>query len=309
MADVFVTGVTGYIGGSIAVGLLAAGHQVTGLTRDPAKDEALRALGVVPVHGKLDDLDLLRAQAARADAVVNAASSDHRQAVDALVEGLAGSDRPLLHTSGTSVVSDQAGGEASDRVFTEATEYQPVPDKVARVELDRAVVSAAERGVRSVVLCNSLIYGTGRGLRPDSLQVPELIRQARESGIARHVGAGANVWSTVHIDDLVALYLAALGSAPAGSFFYVENGEVSFAALTAAIAESLGLGEPESWDEDSAAAEWGEEVARHALASNSRVRSDLARTVLGWRPRHSSVLDWIRTESTRPSAGQPAANR
>ncbi|ASO22937.1 nucleoside-diphosphate-sugar epimerase [Actinoalloteichus hoggarensis] len=299
MSEVFVTGVTGYIGGSIAAGLLAAGHRVTGLTRDPAKDEALRDFGITPLRGELDDLELLRDQAARSDAVVNAASSDHRAAVDALIEGLAGTGRPLLHTSGTSVVSDQAGGEASDRVFTETTEYRPVPDKIARVELDRAVVAAAERGVRSVVLCNSLIYGTGRGLRRDSLQVPELIRQARESGVARHVGAGANVWSTVHIDDLVDLYLVALDSAAAGSFFYVENGEVSFAALTAAIAESLGLGEPRGWDEESAAAEWGEEVARHALASNSRVRSDLARSVLGWRPRHSSVLDWIRAETSR----------
>ena len=37
---VFVTGASGYIGGSIAARLVAAGHRVTGLTRSPEKAEA-----------------------------------------------------------------------------------------------------------------------------------------------------------------------------------------------------------------------------------------------------------------------------
>jgi nucleoside-diphosphate-sugar epimerase len=169
----------------------------------------------------------------------------------------------------------------------------PEPDKAARVAIDRAVLAAAHRGVRSVVLCNSLIYGHGRGLARDSVQIPRLVAQACATGRARHVGRGHNIWSNVHIADATELYLRALEGAPAGSFYFVENGEASFADITRAIAEVLGLGPAQPWDIDSAITEWGYEVAVYALGSNSRVRSTRARAELGWRPRHGSVLDWI----------------
>jgi hypothetical protein len=64
--------------------------------------------------------------------VVNAAYSNHRTALAALIEGLAGSGKPLLHTSGSSIVADNARGDcASDRILNEDT--PPEPDKAARV--------------------------------------------------------------------------------------------------------------------------------------------------------------------------------
>ena len=69
---VFVTGASGYIGGSIAARLVAAGHRVTGLTRSPERAEALRVRGIEPVAGSLDEADLLAQAARRADAVINA---------------------------------------------------------------------------------------------------------------------------------------------------------------------------------------------------------------------------------------------
>ena len=92
------------------------------------------------------------------------------------------------------------------------------------------------------------------------------------------------------------LYLLALERAKPGSFYFVENGEASFGELVQAIADALGLGEAQSWPADEAIAEWGFEKAMFALASNSRVRSDLARAELGWQPRHGSVVDWVRRE-------------
>ncbi len=61
--NVFITGATGFIGGTIAARLLAAGHRVSGLVRNPAQADALAALGIAPVAGTLDDRDLLIAQA------------------------------------------------------------------------------------------------------------------------------------------------------------------------------------------------------------------------------------------------------
>ena len=66
--NVFVTGAAGFIGGSIA----------TGLVRSAEQADELRALGITLVIGTLDDSALLADQALAADAVINAASSEHR---------------------------------------------------------------------------------------------------------------------------------------------------------------------------------------------------------------------------------------
>ncbi|MGP3965656.1 NAD-dependent epimerase/dehydratase family protein [Nonomuraea sp. 3N208] len=301
---VFVTGATGYIGGSVANRMLRTGHQVTGLVRSPEKARMLERIGVTPILGTLDDQALLAEQAQAADAVVNAADSDHRGAVETLVEALAGSGKPLLHTSGSSIVGTDSRGEASaetfgEEIFDSESSWRPADDKEARVAIDRYVLAASGRKVRSVVLCNTLIYGHGRGLSRDSVQIPALVRQAYKSGTVRRVGAGRNIWSNVHVDDVADLYLLALDAAPAGSFYFVENGEASFTDITAAIAEALGLGSAEAWDIAAAIQEWGYEAAVFALGSNSRVRGERARARLGWRPRHTSVLDWIKNDLTK----------
>ncbi|NKJ46102.1 epimerase, partial [Burkholderia sp. SG-MS1] len=117
---IFITGASGFIGGSIAAHLVRAGHQVRGLIRKPEHSAALQRLGIEPVIGTLDDRALLIVEAQAADAVINAASSDHESAVRALIEGLAGSGKPFLHTSGSSIVGDASGGEAGEaRIYHE----------------------------------------------------------------------------------------------------------------------------------------------------------------------------------------------
>ncbi|SDS17760.1 Nucleoside-diphosphate-sugar epimerase [Pseudomonas asplenii] len=291
--NVFVTGAAGFIGGSIATGLVAAGHQVTGLVRSAEQAQELRGLGITPVIGTLDDSPLLTEQARQADAVINAASSDHRGAVEALLGALRGSGKVFLHTSGSSIVGDASGGKASDVVYYEGRLPEPTVDKAARVAIDNLVLDAAKSGVRSAVLCNTLIYGHSLGVKRDSVQLPRLLKQARKSGVVRHVGTGQNIWSNVHIEDVVALYLLALTGNPAGTFYFVESGEASFIDMTTAMAKALNLGESQDWPLADAEAEWGYEMANYGLGSNSRVRGRNARERLGWAPKRTSVIDWI----------------
>lgn len=291
---IFLTGASGFIGGAVASALIAQGHTVRGLVRDQAKADAVAAHGVAAVVGSLDDAALLQAEARAADAVVNAASSDHRGAIEALIAGLAGSGKPLLHTSGSSIVGDEAMGEPSERVFHEDTPLVPEPDKVARVELDRRVLSAP--GIRSVVLCNTMIYGSSLGAPAQSVQIPALVRQARDSGVARYIGRGLNRWSNVHIADVAALYALALAKAPAATFLYVESGEASLGEIVRAIATRLEIGPAQSFSAEEAVAAWGRELAVFALGSNSRVRGAFATEHLGWSPQHRSVTDWIARE-------------
>ncbi|AZE91244.1 NAD-dependent epimerase/dehydratase family protein [Pseudomonas orientalis] len=294
--NVFVTGAAGFIGGSIATGLVKAGHAVTGLVRSAEQAAEMTALGITPVIGTLDDAAVLTEQAQHADAVINAASSDHRAAVETLLAALKGSNKPFLHTSGSSIVGDASGGKASDVIYFEDTLPQPTADKAARVAIDNLILAAAREGVNSAVICNTLIYGHSLGVKRDSVQLPRLLKQARKSGVVRHVGPGQNIWSNVHIEDVVALYLLALTRNVPGTFYFVESGEAAFIDMTTAIAQALNLGEPQDWPLAKAEAEWGYEMANYGLGSNSRVRGKHARERLGWAPKRTSVVEWIRNE-------------
>ncbi|HKR41674.1 MAG TPA: NAD-dependent epimerase/dehydratase family protein [Paraburkholderia sp.] len=301
---VFVTGAGGFIGGSIAAHLVRAGHTVRGLVRRPEQFADLEKLGITPVQGDLDDRATLMAEARAADAVINAASSDHRGAVEALIDALEGSGKTLLHTSGSSIVGDASGGEATERIYREDALPEPTADKAPRVAIDNLVLAAAARGVKSAVLCNTLIYGVGAVPGAASVQLPRLVRQAQKSGVMRHVGRGLNIWSNVHVDDVAELYRLALENTPAGTFYFVESGEANFRDMTTALAEVMGLGAPQDWPLAAAIEEWGYEMASYGLGSNSRVRGERARTLLGWQPQRTSVTDWIRAEMPKVPIAQ-----
>ena len=292
--NVFVTGATGYIGGSVAAHLAAAGHRVSGLVRSPAKADAVRALGIRPVLGTLDDKDALAQAAQSADAVINAASADHKGAAVALLGALAGSGKPFIQTSGSSIVGTRARGHRSDAIFDEDAPVKPSPARAARVALNELILSYRDRGTRPVIICPSLIYGRGHGVEPDSMQVPLLMDLARKRGCAAHAGPGENIWSNVHIDDLVVLYALALEKAPAGAFYFAENGENSMREVCEAINRALRFeGSPSAMSMEEAAAGWGEGVAEDTMGSNSHVRAVRARRELGWQPTARGLIEDI----------------
>ncbi len=196
-------------------------------------------------------------------------------------------------------MGDASGGVFSDTVYDEDHLPAPTADKAARVAIDDLVLAAGKRGIASTVLCNTLIYGHGLGLARDSVQLPRLVAQAKKSGVVRYVGPGTNIWSNVHIEDVVDLYLRVLEQKQRGAFYFVASGEASFKDMANAIAKALKLGEAQSWPLEDAVREWGYEHANYALGSNSRVRGDKAKKELGWAPAHASVIDWIAQDLVR----------
>jgi nucleoside-diphosphate-sugar epimerase len=301
---VFITGASGYIGGSVAAALISADHAVTGLVRSEERAKEVRDLGIEPVVGTLSDAALLARKAQEADAVINAANSDDRGAVEAMLPALSGSGKLFVHTSGSSIVGDRAAGERSDTVYEDDTPIRPLPGKAARVAIDQLVLASVKNGVRAVVVCPTMIYGRGRGAHQESIQVPRLIALAKKYGEARHVGRGENIWSNVHIDDLVSLYLLAFEKAPAGAFYYAENGENSYREVTEAISRMLGLGgRTQGMPIEEAVVELGESAAHFSFGSNSRVRAVRARRELGWTPKGSTLLDEIEHGSYAAAGG------
>ena len=293
---VFLTGATGYIGGTVAVALIAAGHEVVGLVRPEKQslEDALKAKGIKPVFGSLDDNALLTDMANQADAVINAANVDHRGSTETFLSALNGTNKPYIQTSGSGITADMAGGEPTEAIYEDDDVIIPLPARAARIAINNYVLAAAANGIRTAVIAPPMIYGQGTGLNPNSIQVPAMIKVAKKSGAAKYVGRGENRWSNVHVEDLADLYVAVLERGQAGAFYYAENGENSLREVAMAISRMLGYGNrAESLTVPQAIMEYGELMTNLSFGSNSRVRARRAHEELGWFGKRASLLDDI----------------
>jgi nucleoside-diphosphate-sugar epimerase len=291
---VFITGATGYIGGSVAERLVAIGHEVNGLVRSANKIPLLEERGIEPILGTLDDREILARAADAADAVIHAASADHPASVVTLVSALERSGKTLICTTGSGMVADSAAGEhAGAVVITDDTYFEPVAFHRPRVAMNRFVRQAAiDKGIRSIVICPSMIYGTGRGLQPDSDQIPKLMAVSKQLGAGVYFGKGLNRYSNVHIDDLVDLYILALEKAAGGSFFFAENGDASFKEIAELISRALGFGgKTVTLNIEDLVRQYGD-AGRYGVTSNSLVSAVNARR-LGWSPKAPSLIEYF----------------
>jgi len=235
---VFLTGATGFIGSRIVPELLAAGHQVLGLTRSDAGAAALAAQGAEAHRGTLEDLESLRAGADAADAVIHTAF-DHDfsnfvancekdgRVIAAMGEALKGTGRPLLITSGTGMGNAVPGQPADEDVF--AREH-PNPRMISE-QTGQALLAA---GVDVRVVRLPQVHDTAKqGL------ITPYIANAREKGLAAYVGEGANRWPAAHVLDVAKLYVLSLDRGEKGAR-YNAVAEEGIAARE--IAEVVGAG-------------------------------------------------------------------
>ena len=278
---VFVTGASGFVGSALVRNLIDGGHQVLGLARSEASASALAAAGATPHRGDLTDLDSLRKGADLADGVIHTAFNHDftnfkascewdRAVIEALGAGLAGSDRPLVITSGTGLLSGQ--GMVTEADMPRAGSPNP------RLATEEAARLAAARGVHvSIVRLPPSVHGDG-----DHGFVPMLIGTAREKGISAYIRAGENLWPAVHRQDAAALFRLALEKGAADARYHASaEGGVPFREIAGAIGKRLGL-PVVSLSEEEAASHFG--WFAHFAAIDNPTSSEWTRQTLGWQP-------------------------
>lgn len=304
--NVFLTGATGYIGGAVAQDLTDHGHVVHALVRSDAAAEDAEAEGYEVVRGGLRDAELLKEHAAQSDAVVHAgfeASEDggavDAAAVDAYLEALAGTEKPLVYTSAAWLYGNTMGEPA-----TEDEPLDPPPIVAWRVPVEERLIEAAGADVRTVVLRPALVYGRAGG-------IPAMLTSsATEHGAVHYVGRGTNRWSMVHVGDLATLYRLALeaaadGSLPGGTVLNAAHGTpVTMAEAAEAASYGAGTeGRVRAWQLEEAQQALG--ALADALVLDQDVSGEKAKRLLEWLPEAPyDLLTDLRTGSYAYAAQQ-----
>lgn len=322
---IFLTGVTGYIGGDFLYRLLEKHpdweSDVTVLVRN--SDKGAKVAQNYPkiklVYGDLDSADLLEEEASKADIVYQFANCDHEAGTSALIKGMQRSAKPTvyyIHTSGTGILTGEtarknAFGDELTQQYNDwdgIKELWSLPDDNPHRPVDKIVQASWSDKLKSAIVCPPTIYGPGRG--PDngrSIQTPKSVEAFLKGKKGWVVGKGQNVWHEVHVHDLSDLYLALTEAAVNGGspatwndegYYFAENGEFVWGDILRAVAKDahkkgfLPSEDAKGLNADEIG-EAGFPGGHYYVGTNSRGISKRAKQLLGWKPSRPSLVETI----------------
>jgi nucleoside-diphosphate-sugar epimerase len=260
---VFVAGATGALGRQLVPILVEGGHEVTGMTRTPAKADLIRSMGARPaVADALDPEGVAQVVAeAEPEAVIHELTSiDVASFSRSLDKMFAGTNR--LRTEGTDHLLAAARAVGARRFIAQSfagwpfertggpikTEEDPlqssppktVSETLGAIRYLEETVTGAD-GIEGVALRYGGFYGPGTSisLDPVGAQV-EMLRKRRLPVI----GNGAGIWSLIHIEDAATATAAALERGGPGNYNVVDDEPVRVSVLLPELAQVVGAKPP-----------------------------------------------------------------
>jgi len=322
MADVLVTGASGFIGSHLVRRSMQEGCRVRALIRQGNVPEWMRQQEVEVVEGDIRDAAAVGRAVAGCDLVFHAAAltsdwGDPQEFADINIGGtrnvaeaaLRNRVERLVYVSSYEVF-DHANLERLDESMPFFVRGQLYPD--TKIRATETVREYAAKGLPAVVVYPVWVYGPNdRTLFPllaDSLRKQQMFYWARHARM-----------SMVYIDNLIdMLMLAATHPAASGEAFLVCDGyNLTFEGFCERLAEGIGAQPPGLYLPCSVAYLLASAMEGYACISGSRQRPMLtrqavtvlssralvdtskARNLLGWKPKVSldegfrRTLDWL----------------
>jgi nucleoside-diphosphate-sugar epimerase len=298
---VFVAGASGAIGRPLVPALVAAGHEVTGMTRREERAAEVRAAGAECAVCDVFDAEALSAAvaAAKPEVVVHELTS-LPQELDPRRKGIyAANDRIRRDGTANLVAAAQAAGatrfvaQSISFIYAPAgaavkSESDPVlegapgqfGDSVkATLDLERQTLNA--EGLDGLVLRYAFFYGPRTSYARDGYQADQV--RKRKFPI---VGDGSGTWSFIHVDDAAAATVAACERGAPGVYNIADDEPAPQREWLPAYAQAVGAKPPRRvplW----LARLIGGPAAR--MAAGMRGCSNaLAKSEFGWQPRWAS---------------------
>lgn len=297
---VFVAGASGAIGRPLVPKLVAAGHEVTGITRLEERAERIRAAGARAAVVDVFDAETLRA------AVLEAAPEVVVHQLTALPERLDFRDPETyaatnrVRTEGTRNLLDAALAAGARRVVCQSiafayrseggrvkSEDDPLEEDApgtfggalsALREMESMVLGA--QGVEGLVLRYGFFYGPGTHYGPDGATIDDIRRRRMPV-----VGKGTGVFSFIHVDDAADATVAAVERGAPGVYNVTDDEPAAMREWLPVAAEAAGAKRPRRVPVWLAKLVGGKDVGAFALelrgASNEKAKREL-----GWQPAH-----------------------
>jgi nucleoside-diphosphate-sugar epimerase len=301
---VFVAGATGAIGRQLVPRLVAAGHEVHGMTRSESKEAMLYELGAVPVVADALDPDQVAEAVGRARpevivhqlTAIGAIDMRHFDRDFALTNRLRTEGTDYLLSAGQAVgvrrfvaqgiASYGAYVRTGGPVKSEEEPFDPTParemrETVAAIRhLEAAVLGA--QWTEGIVLRYGVFYGPGTSLAPGEEQF-ELVRRRKFP----LVGDGGGVWSFIHVADAAEATVVAVEHGHRGVYNVVDDDPAPVAEWLPALAQEVGAKKPMRVPRFVGRLFAGEAgvvmMTEIRGASNAKAKREL-----GWRPAHPS---------------------
>ncbi|MGA9284902.1 MAG: NAD(P)-dependent oxidoreductase [Solirubrobacteraceae bacterium] len=306
---VLVAGATGVIGRRLLPLLIAAGHEVTGMTRTPAKVEQLLAAGAKPVVADaLNKQSIEQAlEATQPDAVIHELTAlPRRFDPKRIVQDLELNDR--VRSQGTRLLVDAAQAVGARRIVAQsiAFAYAPGPAGSLRNEQDPILGEQAPKvfrrtalalgdleravlGADGIVLRYGYFYGPDSTISSNGSVVEDIVK--RRIPI---VGKGTGVWSFVHVDDAARATVRALGHDGPAVYNIVDDEPAPASEWIPLLASAVSAPRPFKVPVALARMIAGSYGVRMMTRSQGASNA-LAKRELGWQPEHTSWRQGFRT--------------